>query len=128
MPDTTDPREVTIDYTNYRGERSLRRILPLGIFWGANEWHPEEQWLLSAVDLEKNAARILAMRDIHSWKAVTPKRQMTYWGKPLAELSDDEIRIALMQVPDGVSPESCDFRLALEMENEKRSLQPSSAT
>lgn len=127
----TDPREVTIDYTNYRGERSLRRILPLGTFWGANEWHREEQWLLSAVDLEKKASRIFAMKDVHSWMATTPKRQMTYWGKPLAELSDDEIKIALRQLPDGAAPELCDLRLALEMENERRSLakpQPSSAT
>lgn len=65
----SDPREVAIDYTNYRGERSLRRVLPLGIFWGANEWHPEEQWLLSAMDLEKNAARIFAVKDIHSWNS-----------------------------------------------------------
>jgi hypothetical protein len=62
---------VTIDYTNYRGERGLRRILPLDIKFGSNEWHPEPQWLLIAIDEDKKAERIFALKDIHSW---TPKQ------------------------------------------------------
>lgn len=59
---------VIIDYTNYRGERSLRRILPGSKFgWGSNEYHPEPQWLMTGYDLEKKAWRIFALRDIHSW-------------------------------------------------------------
>jgi hypothetical protein len=62
------PTEVIIDYTNWRGERSLRRIMPMGIQWTSSEWHPEEQWLLVARDLVKNEPRMFAMKDIHSWK------------------------------------------------------------
>lgn len=56
-----------IDYTNYRGERALRRIWPRGISFGTTEYHPEPQWLLLAFDLEKQADRHFAMKDIHAW-------------------------------------------------------------
>jgi hypothetical protein len=61
---------VVIDYTNYRGERSTRTIglLTTGIYFGSNEWHPEPQWLLEALDLEKMQPRVFAMKDIHSWR------------------------------------------------------------
>ncbi len=58
---------VAIDYTNYRGERAIRRILPLRMRFAATEWHPERQWLLTAIDVEKDAERDFAMRDVHSW-------------------------------------------------------------
>ena len=60
-------KTVTIDYTNYRGERSTRKIVPKNIWFGKTEWHPEEQWLLDAIDIEKDAIRNFAMKDIHSW-------------------------------------------------------------
>jgi len=63
-----DPRqEVMIDYTNWRGERSLRRVRPLQIDFENNEWHPETQWLLLAIDVEKGEPRTFAMKNIHSW-------------------------------------------------------------
>jgi predicted DNA-binding transcriptional regulator YafY len=62
-----ESRHVVIDYTNYRGERSLRTILPLSLFFGDNEWHPDPQWLLSAFDVEKQQGRVFALKDIHTW-------------------------------------------------------------
>jgi hypothetical protein len=61
--------QVFIDYTNYRGERSVRLIQPLvdGMYWGSNEYHPTEQWLLRAIDVEKKALRTFAVRDIHGF-------------------------------------------------------------
>ena len=71
-----DPREeVLIDYTNYRGERAVRRIRPLTVRFENNEWHPETQWLLLAVDIEKGATRDFAVKDIHSWKPVASSAQ-----------------------------------------------------
>jgi predicted DNA-binding transcriptional regulator YafY len=58
---------VKIDYTNHRGERSIRTILPEQIEWAKTEWHPETQWLLLAWDCDKEAEREFAMKDIHSW-------------------------------------------------------------
>lgn len=59
---------VSIDYTNYRGERSIRTIRPDRIWFGENEYHKPAQWLLDANDIEKGAARTFALSDIHSWK------------------------------------------------------------
>lgn len=58
---------VSIVYTNYRGETSVRRIIPKRVWFGSTEWHPEEQWLLDAIDVEKEVERSFAMKDIRSW-------------------------------------------------------------
>lgn len=67
----SDPaKEVIIDYTNYKGYRMKRRILPIAIAFENNEWHPETQWLLEAVDLDRNVTRTFALTQIHSWKVL----------------------------------------------------------
>lgn len=58
---------VEILYTNYRGETSRRKILPEKIWFGATDWHPEPQWLIDALDIEKGALRNFAMKDIQEW-------------------------------------------------------------
>lgn len=63
----SDAHAVRIDYTNYKGERAWRVIVPESIRFGSTEWHPEPQWLLKALDTEKNAVREFALRDIHAW-------------------------------------------------------------
>jgi hypothetical protein len=30
--------------------------------------HPEEQWILNAMDIDKNAQRAFAIKDIKEWK------------------------------------------------------------
>lgn len=63
----TEKDVVKIIYTNYRGEKSERTIKPISIWFGSTEWHTDEQWLLHAYDLEKNAERDFAMKDIERW-------------------------------------------------------------
>lgn len=58
---------VTIDYTNWRGERSKRLIRPVRIEFTENEFHQGRQWLLFAVDLDKQLPRTFALSKIHSW-------------------------------------------------------------
>lgn len=65
---TDNNQVVTIRYKNYRGEISTRRIVPNKIWFGSNEYHPEEQWLLDAHDLEKDAERSFAIKDISDWQ------------------------------------------------------------
>jgi predicted DNA-binding transcriptional regulator YafY len=60
---------VTIRYTNHRGETADRRIIPQSLRFAATEWHPEPQWLLDALDVDKGLQRSFAMQDIHSWTA-----------------------------------------------------------
>jgi predicted DNA-binding transcriptional regulator YafY len=59
---------VIIDYTNHRGQRSMRIINPKTIVWKSSDWHSEPQWILDAWDYDKVADREFAMKDIHSWK------------------------------------------------------------
>jgi predicted DNA-binding transcriptional regulator YafY len=62
-----DKTTVRILYTNYRGETAVRQIVPKRVWYGSTEWHPEDQWLLDAVDLEKNALRAFALKDVRAW-------------------------------------------------------------
>lgn len=65
----TDISVVTvIDYTNHRGERGERKIIPMQMFFGASDWHDGIQWFLRALDVDKGAERVFAMKDIHSWR------------------------------------------------------------
>ena len=53
---------VTLTYTNWRGETAQRTLTPKRIWWGATDWHPEPQWLLTAFDAEKQAERDFALK------------------------------------------------------------------
>lgn len=57
-------KQITIAYTNWRGETSERIIIPIEVWFGKTEWHPEEQWFLKAHDVRKDAERDFALRDI----------------------------------------------------------------
>lgn len=71
-----DPKlEVMIDYTNHRGERAERRIMPIAIRFENNNWHSKSQWLLEAVDLDRGQIRIFAMAKVHSWKPHDSQQQ-----------------------------------------------------
>lgn len=66
--------KVKILYINWRNERGVRTIRPETIWFGATEWHKEKQWLLTALDLEKNEKRDFAMKDIESWSPVEEEK------------------------------------------------------
>lgn len=63
----SDGEAVVIDYTNYRGERGFRRVLPLRWEFSETEWHPGKQWIMWARDVDKGVVRAFAMDCIHSW-------------------------------------------------------------
>lgn len=59
--DAFDARKaLSVVYTNYRGETARREIIPERVWYGATKWHPEEQWLLDAFDVEKESLRSFA--------------------------------------------------------------------
>lgn len=58
---------VQIVYTNYRGETNVRKIVPQRVWFGESDWHRGPQWFLEAVDLEKNAERSFALKDVRCW-------------------------------------------------------------
>lgn len=67
-------KAVRILYTNYRHETAIRTIIPEKIWYGSTSWHPEQQWLLDAFDVEKGERRSFAIADIKSWMNVATSR------------------------------------------------------
>lgn len=59
VAEAAEPVKVT--YTNWRGETSEREIRPLHMWFGATEWHPEPQWLITAKDIGKGVERDFAL-------------------------------------------------------------------
>lgn len=69
---------LTFIYKNYRGEISRRRVHPSHVWFGSTPHHPEPQWFLQAVDLDKNLPRIFAFKDIVSM-APTIQDRVASW-------------------------------------------------
>lgn len=65
---------VAIRYRNWRGEVATRRIAPTGVRWGSNEWHPEPQWLLDAIDVDKGEPRTFALAGVLAWGDATDEQ------------------------------------------------------
>jgi predicted DNA-binding transcriptional regulator YafY len=68
----------TFRYTNWKGETEMRKIVPICLRFGVSEHHKasydlnvheDEQgggiWLLEAFDMDKQALRTFALKDIH---------------------------------------------------------------
>lgn len=55
---------VTVMYTNWKGEKRQRQIVPINLWYGSTEFHEEPQMLLQALDKEKNQLRDFAVKDI----------------------------------------------------------------
>lgn len=61
-----DPvKELQFQYKNWRGETSVRRVLPMKIWYGKTDWHPDEQWFIKAIDVEKGEERDFALTDMN---------------------------------------------------------------
>lgn len=58
-----EPKCLEILYKNWRGEESVRKIIPKSVRYDSTKWHPEPQWLLLAFDLDKKEEREFAMKD-----------------------------------------------------------------
>ncbi len=51
-------------YRNHRGEVAKRYVEPIRMYYGNTEYHPENQWFLEAVDIERKVVRDFAVKDI----------------------------------------------------------------
>lgn len=63
-PASASAEPLSFVYRNWRGEVSERRAVPQYVYFGATEWHPEPQWMMRALDVDKGAVRDFAMRDM----------------------------------------------------------------
>lgn len=59
---------VEILYTNWKGVTKVRKIIPIRIEFKSTEWHKEKQWILTALDVEKQEERGFAILDIKDWR------------------------------------------------------------
>lgn len=53
-----------VTYTNYKGETADRTIIPINIWYGHTDFHKEDQWLIKALDKDKNQIRDFALKDM----------------------------------------------------------------
>lgn len=53
--------KVKVLYTNWKGETRAREIIPVRLWYGSTKWHPEDQYLLEAVDCEDNRSKDFAL-------------------------------------------------------------------
>lgn len=60
----TKPIPLKFKYKNWQGETAVRNVMPIKIWFGHTDFHVEDQWLLKATDLDKNAERDFAVKDI----------------------------------------------------------------
>src|ERR1700704_3125980 len=58
---------IKVRYTNWRNETAVRSIVPLEVYFGKTEYHPQEQWLLKVWDVERGAERVYALKEISQW-------------------------------------------------------------
>ena len=65
--DDIKPTELRFLYRNHRGETAWRWVAPRLVRWGTAEHHPETQWLLEGIDLDKRADRTFALKDVRQW-------------------------------------------------------------
>ncbi len=70
QPSATTVPPFESHYTNWKGQTSLRRIVPEKVWYGSTAWHPEPQWLLTAWDTEKNERRDFALADFHRAESI----------------------------------------------------------
>ncbi len=58
---------VEVVYTNWEGKTAIRKILPMRLYFGETEYHKGQQFLLECFDVDKQAPRTYAVRDIGKW-------------------------------------------------------------
>jgi len=63
-PIQTPAKQIKFAYKNWRGETSTRIAIPTGLWFGSTEWHPDEQWFIKAIDVEKGEIRDFALIDM----------------------------------------------------------------
>jgi len=57
-------KSIKVKYKNWKGEISIRTIVPVFIYYSHTDFHKEDQWLMDVWDVDKDAERTYAMQDI----------------------------------------------------------------
>jgi hypothetical protein len=66
--------DIWVDYTNHRGERRWRHIIPTNhLKLTSTPYHTEMQWLLECWDIDRKDFRSYALLTIHGFSKEEPK-------------------------------------------------------
>lgn len=76
--------KITVSYKNWRGVTSTRNIIPNYIYYGSTEYHPEDQYLLKAYDLDRRENRLFAFKDF-DWNTAIYHDKDIYTGVQINE-------------------------------------------
>jgi len=55
---------LRFEYKNWQGQTAVRTVMPIEVWYGKTEFHPDKQWFLRAMDVDKAEERNFAVRDI----------------------------------------------------------------
>lgn len=47
---------LSVDFTNWKGDRRRRRLIPVELWFGSTNWHPKPQYLMKCMDADDNNA------------------------------------------------------------------------
>jgi len=72
MTEREPVKPIRFEYLNHRGERGVRTLTPMRVWFGLTEWHPTSQWLLEGFDHDRSAVRNYAIADIITWLPPEP--------------------------------------------------------
>ena len=69
-------KSVLIDYTNWKGNRRWRRVMPIGISWDVSPYHQDRGFslFLKAIDIDDCVSRDFLIKDIHDIQLVEENR------------------------------------------------------
>lgn len=69
-------KNILIDYTNWKGSRRWRRVMPIGISWDISVFHQDHglSLFLKAIDVDDCVSRDFLIKDIHDVKLVEENR------------------------------------------------------
>lgn len=95
MTPTPEP-VLTITYTNWRGETAPRRIKPIKFFFGETSWHPQPQWLLHALDVDRNLERHFAVTGIKGFSVPAEGRTRAEVAAMLDAAMRDKLQLATL--------------------------------
>jgi hypothetical protein len=90
---------LTFTYRNHRGETAVRRVVPIRVWYGHTDWHPDPQWLMDAHDLDRGEVRTFALADMVAGPGevvvrlpqVTPGAQLLPGADDVRELVSGEV-------------------------------------
>lgn len=84
---------IKLDYTNWKGVRSSRNIIPIELVYTSTDYHPEVQWFLVAFDKDKDDVRSFAIKDIHFPVHIDQKTKTDYGDLDLILPKISEIKM-----------------------------------